>query len=433
MVDWSNWAGTVHASPSETVMVRDVAHLQLLCEESSLEGRRVKAVGAGHSFTGIAEPTDILLRMDQLSGVMSADAVTGRVWVQAGTPLHVLGPELYRRGLAMTNLGDIDRQTIAGAISTGTHGTGMGFAGLSGQIRGVEMVTSDGSLLRITDDQSPEMLPAVSLGLGALGILTAVEIQCVPKFLLCAQESPDTLHSVLESLDQRVDGSDHFEFYWFPHTDRVLTKTNTRNDDESLRSPLPGWRSRLDDDLLSNKLFDGVNRLTARAPRLIPKVNQLSSRALSARSYVDWSYKVFASARDVRFRESEYAVPREAVPALLRELSRWMQSSTERIAFPVEVRFAAADDRWLSTAYGRETGYIAIHQYHQRDHSAYFNAFWSMLSDHEARPHWGKLHDLAADDLRERYPNFDEFVALRNRLDPRRIFTNAYLDQVLGA
>ena len=414
-------------------MVRDVAHLQLLCEESSLSGRRVKPVGAGHSFTGIAEPTDILVRMDRLSGVLSADTSTGRAWVRAGTPLHVLGPELYRRGLAMTNLGDIDRQSVAGAISTGTHGTGVDFTGLSGQICGAELVTGDGSLLRITDDQNPELLPAVSLGLGALGILTAVEIQCVPRFLLCAQETPDTLHAVLETLDQRVDGSDHFEFYWFPHTDRVLTKTNTRNDDESLRSPLPAWRARLDDDLLSNKLFEGVNRLTTRAPGIIPQVNQLSARALSARSYVDWSYKVFASARDVRFRESEYAVPREAVPSLLRELASWIDAGSEQIAFPVEVRFAAPDDRWLSTAFGRETGYVAIHQYHQRDHSAYFNGFWSMLRDHEARPHWGKMHDLAAGDLRERYPKFDEFVALRDRLDPKRIFTNTYLDQVLGA
>ncbi len=433
MAEWSNWAGTVQVSPNRVEMVRDTAHLQKVCADARAAGGRVKPVGAGHSFTGVAEATDVLVRMDRMSGVISTDDETSRAWVRAGTPLHVLGPELSRRGLAMTNLGDIDRQSIAGAISTGTHGTGVGFTGLAGQITGVEMVLADGTVKRVTEDEDPQLLPAVSLGLGALGILTAVEIQCVPRFLLCAQESPSTLREVLDTLDHRVDGSDHFEFYWFPHTDRVLTKTNTRTDDETLRSPLPSWRSRLDDDLLSNKLFEGINRLTTRAPGLIGAVNQVSARALSARSYADWSYSVFATARDVRFRESEYAVPREAVPSLLRELESWLRRGTEKVAFPVEVRFAAADDRWLSTAYGRETGYVAVHQYHRRDHSAYFEAFWSMLRDHGARPHWGKMHDLGADELRPRYPKFDDFVALRDRLDPQRVFTNAYLDHVLGA
>ncbi|WP_446665018.1 D-arabinono-1,4-lactone oxidase [Flexivirga sp. B27] len=432
MAEWSNWAGTVTSRPRETVMVRDLPHLQLLCEESMRSGRRVKAVGAGHSFTGIAEPTDVLVRMDRLSGVRSVDEATGRVWVHAGTPLHVLGPELQRRGLAMTNLGDIDRQTIAGAVSTGTHGTGVGFTGLAGQLTGVELVQADGSLLRVTETENPELLPAVALSLGALGIVTALEIQCVPKFLLRAVEAPASFDEVLDGLDERVDGTDHFEFYWFPHTDRVLTKSNTRVSDESRRAPLPAWRSRLDDDLLSNKLFGALNKATTRAPRVIPAINQVSARALSRREFTDWSYRVFASERDVVFRESEMAIPREAVPDVLRELRTWLSRRVEVVAFPVEVRFAASDDLWLSTAHGRESGYIAIHQYVGRDHRRYFEAFWSLLDGLGARPHWGKMHDLGADELRSRYPKFDEFVALRDRLDPERVFSNTYLDRVLG-
>ncbi|WP_265445666.1 D-arabinono-1,4-lactone oxidase [Flexivirga meconopsidis] len=432
MAEWRNWSGTVVSRPREVVMVHDVPHLQLLCEESAREGRRVKAVGAGHSFTGIAEPTDVLVRMDRLSGVRSVDEGTGRVWVHAGTPLHVLGPELQRRGLAMTNLGDIDRQTIAGAVSTGTHGTGAGFTGIAGQLTGVELVQADGSLLRVTETENAELLPAVMLSLGALGIVTALEIQCVPKFLLHAVEAPASLDEVLDGIDERVDGTDHFEFYWFPHTDRVLTKSNTRLTDESKRDPLPAWRSRIDDDLLSNKLFGALNKATTRAPRVIPAINQVSARALSRREFTDWSYRVFASERDVIFRETEFAVPRAAVPDVLRELRSWLSRKVEVIAFPVEVRFAAADDLWLSTAHGRESGYIAIHQYAGRDHSRYFEAFWSMLAGLDARPHWGKMHDLGAAELRSRYPKFDDFVALRDRLDPGRVFTNGYLDRVLG-
>jgi L-gulono-1,4-lactone dehydrogenase len=352
--------------------------------------------------------------------------------VHAGTPLHVLGPELQRRGLAMTNLGDIDRQTIAGAVSTGTHGTGAGFTGLAGQLTGIELVQADGSLLTVTESQHPDLLPAVALSLGALGIVTALEIQCVPKFLLHAVEAPASLDETLDGLSERVAASDHFEFYWFPHTDRVLTKTNTRLVDESERAPLPAWRSRLDDDLLSNKLFGVLNKAATRAPGIIPAVNQVSARALSRREFTDWSYRVFASERDVVFRESEIAIPRAAVPEVLRELRSWLARKVEVVTFPVEIRFAAPDDLWMSTAYERDIGYIAIHQYVARDHRRYFEAFWSMLDGLQARPHWGKMHDLDATELRSRYPKFDDFVALRDRLDPQRVFSNPYLDRVLG-
>ncbi|UIJ36047.1 D-arabinono-1,4-lactone oxidase [Allobranchiibius sp. GilTou73] len=430
MAEWTNWAGTVRATPRAEVMVRDVPHAQELCRMTAASGGALKVVGSGHSFTAIAEATDVLVRVDRLSGVRAVDRETARVWVGAGTPLHVLGPLLSHEGLALTNMGDIDRQTIAGAVSTGTHGTGAAYTGLAGQLTGVELVTADGEVRRY-DRDDPEW-GGVALSLGALGIVTALQIQCVPSFLLQAHEQPDVLDSVLASLDETVDAADHFEFYWFPHTDRVQTKTNTRVADVARRDPLPPWRARLDDDLLSNAVFEGVNRLLTRVPRLTPAANQVAVRALSARTYTDTSYDVFATRRTVRFRESEYSVPRAAVPDLLRQLRTWGDRHGARIPFPVEVRFAAADDLWLSTAYGRETGYVAVHQYHRRDHRAYFEAFWSMLRDHDARPHWGKMHDLDAAELRSRYERFDDFVALRDALDPSRVFGNPYLERVLG-
>lgn len=432
MAEWRNWAGTVIADPSESIIVRDVAHLQAVCRSAREAGQRVKAVGSGHSFSAIAEPTDVLVRLDRLSGIESVDEGTKRVWVRAGTPLHVLSPELWRRGLALPNLGDIDRQTISGAISTGTHGTGLHFAGLGAGVTGIEMVCADGSLLTITDRQDADQVAGMTIGLGALGIVTAYELQCVPAFLLEALEQPDRLEAVLDSLDERVESSDHFEFYWFPHTDRVQTKTNTRIADTDRIVPLANWRAKLDDDLLSNRVFEGVNRVTARIPRLAPAANAVSGRALSRRSYTDRSYQVFSTIRNVRFRESEFSIPRAQLPAVLRELAAYTDRRAEMVSFPVEVRFIGADDRWLSTSYERESAYLAVHQYHRRDHANYFKAFWSILEGHEARPHWGKMHELYAGDLRPLYPRFDDFVALRNRLDPDRVFTNHYLDTVLG-
>ncbi len=430
MDEWVNWAGTVRATPREAVAARDVAHVAQLCADATAAGRQVKAVGAGHSFTAIAEPVDILLRIDRLSGLLSVDRGTGRAWIGAGTPLHALGPLLAQEGLALTNMGDIDRQTLAGAVSTGTHGTGSAYTGFAGTLTAVEVVTADGSVRRFTGGDPA--FGGVALSLGALGIVTAVQVQCVPSFLMRASERPGRLEDVLGSLAQTVAAADHFEFYWFPHTDRVQTKTNSRVPVGGTPDPLPPWRARLDDELLSNSFFEGVNRVLARVPRLTPAVNQVSARALSAREYTDTSYDVFATHRSVRFRESEYCMPAEVVPALLRELRDWCDRHDARIPFPVEVRFAAADDIWMSTAYGRASGYVAVHQYHRRDHRAYFEAFWSMLRDHDARPHWGKMHDLGAAELRSRYSRFDDFVALRDELDPGRTFGNPYLERVLG-
>ncbi|MDE9365119.1 D-arabinono-1,4-lactone oxidase [Luteipulveratus sp. YIM 133132] len=430
---WSNWAGTVRADDVDVYAPKDVEDLAKAVSLAARTGRKVKPIGAGHSFTAIGEPVHLQLQLHRITGIVAHDPETARVRVRAGTPLHVLNPALERLGLAMPNLGDIDQQTLSGALSTGTHGTGLDFTGLSGFVVGVEMVLADGSVVRYDDAHRPELVPAAALGLGALGVVTEYELQCVPSYLLRAHEAPSTLDAVLDGLESTVKESDHFEFYWFPHTDRVLTKTNTRLSDLTLYAPLPRWRSVLDDRILSNTVFEGLNRVTTAVPQAIPTLNQVSGRALSERTYTDASYRVFATQRTVRFRESELAVPREAVPALLTELKAYCDRRDEVVAFPVEVRFTAADDRWMSTAHGRETGYIAIHQYHRRDHTAYFQAFWSRARGVlGARPHWGKMHDFTADELRVAYPRYDDFVSLRDELDPERVFGNPYLASVLG-
>ena len=432
MAEWSNWSGTVTADV-DIVPVRDVAHVQKVVAAASAAGRRVKPTGAGHSFTAIGEPVDVQLRMDALTGLISADSATGRAWVAAGTRLADAVRPLHGVGLGLPNQGDYDRQTMSGATSTGTHGTGIGLTGFAGMVRGVELVLADGSLLRVTDRENADLLPAVALSLGALGVVTAIEYQCEPAYLLTAHEEPTTFSGVLESLDERVDGHDHFEFFWFPDTDRVLAKTNERHRDVSRRAPMPRWKDRLENDLLSNRLFGAINRLTTRVPRTTAAINQVSARALSAKTYTDWSHIVYPTERDVVFRESEFSVPRADAVEVLQRLDAWHRAHPSTTSFPVEVRFTGPDDVWMSTSYGRQSAYIAIHQFHARDHREYFAAFWNILADYEARPHWGKMHELDADDLRKVYPRFDEFLEVRDRLDPGRTFANPYLDRVLGA
>ncbi|WP_338051413.1 D-arabinono-1,4-lactone oxidase [Pseudonocardia acidicola] len=427
---WSNWAGTADARPQLFASPASVAQLQTVVREAAARGLRVKALGSGHSFTPIAVTDGVAVRLGRLTGILRADIEAGLVTVLAGTTLHELGERLWALGLAMENLGDIDGQTVAGAISTGTHGTGARFGGLATQVRGLRLVLADGTLLDCSAEQNPDVFAAARIGLGALGVIATVTLQCVPAFLLHATEAPGLLGDVLDGFDELAAANDHAEFYWFPHTRRVLTKRN--NHSRGPARPLGRLRRAIDDEFLSNTVFEWTNRLCAARPSMIPRVNALAARALSAREYVDRSYRVFASPRRVVFREMEYAVPRKAARHVLTEIDGWLRRSGEHIAFPVEVRVTAADDVWLSTAYQRDSAYIAVHQHVRRDHRAYFDAVEQIARSVGGRPHWGKLHSLDAARLRETYPRFDDFVAVRDRLDPDRRFANLHLRQILG-
>ncbi|MEI8407888.1 MULTISPECIES: D-arabinono-1,4-lactone oxidase [unclassified Kribbella] len=432
MSTWRNWSGTESATGVELLRPTSTDELAAAVKSAAEQGKKLKAVGAGHSFTGCSVPEQVMIRLDGLSSITNADKDSGRVTVGAGTSLRKLNAGLAAFDLAMPNLGDIDKQTIAGAISTGTHGTGGRLGGLATQVVALDLVTADGSVLHCSAEENADVFNAARISVGALGVITSLTLQCVPAFLLRAQEMPLPLPEVLSGFDELADGNDHFEFYWFPHTEIALTKRNNRVAPGVGPSPVGRIRGWVDDELLSNKVFELTNRLAVRQPGLVPRINRIASRALSAREYVDASYKVFCSERNVVFRESEYAVPREHVVDVLRRLRAWIDASGSRIPFPIEVRVAAADDIWLSTAYGRDTAYIAIHQYHRLPHDPYFRAFEQIVADYNGRPHWGKLHTLTATDLQARYPQYDNFQAIRTRLDPTQTFTNPYTRQVFA-
>jgi FAD-linked oxidoreductase len=353
-----------------------------------------------------------------------------RIKLGAGTHLHRLPALLAPLGLAMENLGDIDAQTIAGATSTGTHGTGARLRGLAAQIAALTMVTADGSVVEVTPES--DLFPAARLGLGALGIITDITVNCVPAFKLRAVERPEPLEAVLESYVDRCLSADHFEFYWFPHTKTALTKTNTRLPMDAPSRPLGKVRRWFDDSLMSNTVFAGVCNVGKAMPAAIPGINRLAAKLTGDREFTDVSTSVFTTQRRVRFREMEYALPREAITSALRDIERLIAARAWRVSFPLEVRVAAPDDLWLSTAYGRETGYIAVHRYYKEDEREYFRGVEEIFRAYEGRPHWGKMHDQDAGSLVRLYPRFAHFQAVRRKLDPDGVFGNEYLDRVLG-
>ena len=429
---WHNWARTEKVRPLRVERPRTTAALQRAVRAAAGSGVPIKAVGAGHSFTGIAIAPGIQLELEDLSGLVGEPTTDGLVTFLAGTRLYEIPRLLAPFGLAMENLGDIDAQSISGAISTGTHGTGAAFSGISGQVRGVVMVTATGELLEVNGESSVELLPAVVLGLGSLGILAEVTVQCVPRFVLQAVERPEPLDEVLGTALERAGSADHFEFYWFPHTKTALTKTNTRLPTGSKRKPLNPVSRFIDDTVLANGLYRVTCAAGVVLPPVIPRVNRVADKLMGNRSFTDLSHRVFTTKRTVRFREMEYGIPAEHVPAAVRDIEELIQRKGWRISFPIEVRFAASDDLWLSTAYGRATGYVAVHRYHRERPTAYFAAVEEILRGYGGRPHWGKMHTQDATDLERLYPRFGDFVVARDRLDPRRLFGNPYLERVLG-
>jgi FAD-linked oxidoreductase len=424
---WRTWSGGESCEPAVVERPATTAEVVAAVERAVTASRPVKAAGSGHSFTGAALTDGSQLLTDRLTGLVDADRASGRVRVRAGTTIHALSALLDEQGLALPNLGDIDAQTIAGAIATGTHGTGATLPGLAAQVTAVQLVTAAGEVLEI-DAADPDLLGAARVSLGALGVVTEVELQAVPAFTLRGVDRPLALADVLDGLDEHVAAHRHFEFYVFPHADVALTRAN----DVAGEPPRPRGRAGawMQDILLTNHAFHAICLAGRALPAAVPALNRFATRAAGASVRVDRSDRIFATRRLVRFTEMEYALPRAAAAPALREI----KAIAERFAvgFPMEVRFAAADDVPLSTAHGRETAYVAVHVFRGMAWEPFFRAVEAVALQAGGRPHWGKRHFRSAETLAPAYPGWDAFAAVRARLDPGGVFANAYTDQVLG-
>ena len=429
---WQNWARTARVDPARNAAPGSADEVAAEVKQAAQDGLTVKAVGSGHSFTAVAVAPGVQLLPDRLDRVHSVDHESGLVTVDAGIPLHRLNPLLAEHGLAMEILGDIDRQTIAGAVCTGTHGSGAGFGSISTQVRGLELVLADGSVVHSSATERPELFEAARVSIGALGVITKVTLQCVPLYALRAVDAPMPLDAVLDQVDDLVASNDHFEFFWFPHTATALTRRFERLPGDTDLHPMSSFTRTVDDRIVTNIGFEAMLRVGTRFPRLVPGITQFVTWAISSRDFTDLAPNVFASQRDVRFREGEYFVPRAALVPALRELRHWVDTHDEPVSFPFEVRFVRHDDIWLSPAHDRDSAVVAFHQYHRMPHERWFSICEDVLGATGGRPHWGKMHRLDAAALRERYPRYGDFVALRDEVDPTRLFTNPYLERVLG-
>jgi len=426
---WSNWAGNQQTGTVLFSKPQTESELQQVVQSAQADGRRVKAVGSGHSFTAIAVSEEVLVDLSDYDEIIAIDKMNQTVTVQSGIQLSKLNQALYENSLAMQNLGDIAYQTIAGAISTSTHGTGAKFTGIANQVVALRVVLADSSIVECSANVNAQLFSCARVGLGALGLISTVTLKVVPAFNLSVIEEPMRVDDVLQNLDLHVDSNDHFEFFWVPHTGWALTKRNNRNNlPIEPMSKMSHWYSKT---LMENYAFGAVCMLGKARPSLIPKL----AKALPSsgrNEYSDASHKVFASKRIIKFYEMEYAIPREACAEALNRVRRMVTDSGFFLNFPVEVRFTAPDEIPLSTASNRESAYIAVHIYKGMNYVPYFTEVESIMNSYQGRPHWGKLHFQSAATLASRYPQWDVFQAVRNQVDPQRMFSNKYLETVLG-
>ncbi len=429
MSEWRNWAGDQRCRPAELVRPADRGRLGEAVAAAAAAGRKVSVAGAGHSFTEAALTDGTMLDLGALTGIVDADRSSGLVRVGGGTVLAELNEELHRLGLAMENLGDIDRQTIAGAISTGTHGTGEKLRNISAQVEAVELVLGDGGVRELTAADG-DLLRAARVGVGALGAISAVTLRCVPAFVLERIDSPAPREEVFASFDERAAANDHFELFTFPYADSALVLERNRVDG----GPRPRGRlaAHLNDIVLENWALEALSAAGRALPRSIPTLSRLAAALASGGKTVDRSDRVFASERRVRFTEMEYGVPREHGVEAARRAIEWVRANRYPVFFPIEMRVAAGDDALLSPSHERDTAYIAVHQYRGMEWRPYFEAVEAIMDDYGGRPHWGKRHFQTAATLAPRYPAWGRFQAARDELDPQRVFTNGYAERALG-
>lgn len=435
MTTWHNWSGVQTAHPVASVQPGTEAEVQEVVRRAAEQGRHVRTVGAGHSFTPAAVTDGVLLNLDRLSGLVAVDRAAMEVTFLAGTRLRDIPGLLAPHGLALANQGDVDPQSLAGAVSTGTHGTGTGFTGFAGMVRGIRLVTADGT---VRDARPGDPLFAYGrIGLGAFGVVTELTMAVVDAFDLHAVERAEPLDGVLRSWPELSRETDHVEFYFFPGTDVAHVKRNTRHPagtagTDGLPGPVPRWRSLLDDELVNNVLFGALCGVTHVVPALTPTVNRLSAAALAQREYAAPAHDVFVSPRRVRFNEMEYSVPLSDAAEVLGEVRRILDDPGLPVGFPLEVRATGADDVPLSTARGRDSCYIAVHRYHRDDYRELFAAVEPVLVAAGGRPHWGKHHTLDHDGLAAVHEDLDAVGELRAATDPDGVFRNPYVDRVFG-
>lgn len=425
-----NWAKTIKWNPSEILYPSTELEIQKAVLKAAESKRKIRVIGTGHSFTPLSVTNEILISLDNYQGIVHLNKDTLQATVKGGTKLRALGELLFQNGIAMENLGDIDAQSIAGTIGTGTHGTGKDFGTISTQVVGLKLINGKGEIISCNKRENPDLFRAAQVSLGSLGIITEVTLQCVPIYKLALQNDVENIHDIQNQLDERIANNRNFEYYWIPYTNTAWTKTsNIVKDAEPDKINFFNFWTEY---VMENYVF----KLACEWARWIPNQNKnvakLTANGINPVKKVYYSHKIYATKRLVRFHEMEYNIPAENYHDIFQEVMKVVNSRKYPVHFPIENRWVKQDDIMLSPAYGRDSAYIACHMYHKKDPKSYFEALEAIFLEAGGRPHWGKMNTLKAKDFSMLYPEFSAFLKIRKEQDPEGIFISKYIRSILG-
>lgn len=423
-----NWSGSVDFTPSRCAQPASSEEVQALVRHAAEARTTVRVRGSGHSFVPLLETDGVLLDLDRLSGVEAFGERTATIW--AGSKLDMLGRALSERGLGMRNLGDINKQSLGGAVGTGTHGTGLTLGSLSAQVEALSIVLASGELVECSVHENPELFTAARVALGSLGIITRLRVAVEPAYKLKLNKYTMDLDACLEQAGELARAHRHFEFYWFPHTRVVGVKTmDPTAEPESARA-----FNKLGELVLENGTFGLISRAARLHPAWAPGLSRLTAWFMKGDTgtMVADCHRAFSSVRLVHFHEMEYLLPAESGPEALRALAAFVEREQVLVHFPVEYRYVRGDDIWLSPCHQRDSVAISVHQYVGMDHDRYFKGAEAIFRSFGGRPHWGKMHNLGAAELASLYPRWHDFQRLRRQLDPHGLFRNAFTTRLFG-
>ncbi len=420
----SNWSKSVVYTPAVYLRPETEEAFISAVKEAAAQGKKIRVIGTGHSFTRLCETSDILISLDHYKGIVSVDRGRKEVTVRAGTKIYEFGELAHALGLAQENLGDIDRQSLAGSISTGTHGTGIDFGNISTQITRIRMVNGLGEIVTCSEEENKDLFHAARISLGGLGIILELTFRLTDAYKLEFRSEKEDIYDVLGRYDEINRATRNFEFYWFPHTHTVQTKYSDVSEKEAVDNKLGLWF----DNILENHLFNAISWPTRHFPGLSATVAKVSAALSGTSAKVNWSHKVYALPRTVLFNEMEYNVPYEAFPEVKKEVLRVFKQKNFDVHFPTENRFVKGDDIWLSPAYQRKSAYIAFHVYKGNPYETYFRTMEDICLHYDGRPHWGKMHTLKSDALAARYPRWGDFIRIREAQDPEGVFMTPYMN-----
>ena len=427
---WHNWSGSVQGNPREVMMPGSINELAQCIATYARDGRHVRVVGTGHSFVPLVQTDDVLISLDNMQGIEAVDTEHGTATVLGGTKLKRLGSELLARGLAQENLGDINVQSIAGAVSTGTHGTGIKFGSLATQIEELTLVTASGDVLECSPEHNPDLFKAAQVSLGMLGVVAKVKLRVVPAKVLHYHGQRKKLADCLEHIEEYKQQNSHFEFFWFPYTDAVQAKFMNETARQPDKTSVWGDFNKI---VMENYVYWLLSEGCRRFPSLIKRVCNISASTIANIDEVNYSSRLFSTPRMVRFQEMEYNIPAEHAVAVINEIQACIDQRQFKVHFPLECRFVHSDDIWLSPAYQRESCYIAVHMYKGMPYQDYFSHIEEIYKRYQGRPHWGKMHTRTAAELAQLYPRWQDFRRVRAQLDPQGMFLNDYLRGLFDA